>query len=53
MKFIDRYEYECPYCHTQLEDKAVNEIDYKKCNNKECTGINNIWAMADFGGLHD
>lgn len=52
MNFIDKNEFECPYCHKQLEDKAVNGIDYKICNNKECTTTNNVWVMADFGSLH-
>lgn len=34
--FIEDTDYECPYCHNQLEDKEGEDI--RVCNSEMCNG---------------
>ena len=54
MNFMDKNEFECPYCHGKLDELVWNGVEVKLCTNEKCeVGLNKRWEVADFGGLHD
>lgn len=36
MKFISSLDYECPYCHGQLQDEKLNGQEVRVCNSEAC-----------------
>ncbi len=53
MKFIDRLEQECPYCHGHLQDEIRNGIEVKVCYSEACRLVGGdtgrVWESADYG----
>lgn len=53
MKFIDKLEFECPYCHQKLEDETRDGKEVKVCYSEGCRLVSGdtgrVWECADYG----
>ena len=51
MKFLSRYEYECPSCHGKLDDEVIDGIEKKVCRSEKCRATygdkGQIWDSAE------
>lgn len=57
MKFLSRHEYECPYCHQQLQDEVIDGVEKKICRSEICVTVcgekGRVWECADYGYIGD
>ena len=57
MKFLSRHEYECPYCHQQLQDEVIDGVEKKVCRSEICVTVcgekGRVWECADYGYIGD
>lgn len=48
MKFLNKNEYECPYCHKQLQDEVIDGKEVKVCKSDIC-----MYQVGDKGRVWD
>lgn len=55
MRFIYKNDYECPYCHNQLQDEVRNGTEVKVCYSEACRLVGGdtgrVWESADYGDI--
>lgn len=53
MRFLDRHQYSCPYCHERLLEELIDGKEVKICKSLTCMQIvgekGRTWEVADYG----
>lgn len=51
MRFINKTDYECPYCHGQLIDEERDGQEVRVCRSETCNMVGGrVFDVAEVGG---